>query len=167
MSIERIVTLANELVAAVEEEKRTEEAAKKARARRLAIEREDLPELMRECGLEDVTLEDGTKITVTDDCDARISDAKRPIAFAWLDEHGYSGLIKTELSLSFPRGEKEEAAKLYKELDRKYGTVAFKETVHPATLKSFVKERLAAGEALPMDAFGVHPYSKAIIKRGK
>jgi hypothetical protein len=160
----RVMQLANALVKAQAAEKAAEEELKEAKARRLALEREDLPELMREIGLEQIKLEDGTVVEVKEDCDARISDAR---AFAWLDEHGYSGLVKTELTIAFPRGEKEEAAQLYGELNSKYGSVAFKETVHPATLKSFVKERLAEGEAIPMDAFGVHPYSKAVIKRGK
>jgi hypothetical protein len=41
------------------------------------------------------------------------------------------------------------------------------ETVHPSTLKAFVKEQLAVGTAVPFDLFGIYPYSRAIIKEKK
>ena len=42
-----------------------------------------------------------------------------------------------------------------------------KEAVHPATLKSFVKERMAAGASPPADMFGIFPYDKAKVKPPK
>ena len=123
-----------------------------------------LPELMAEVGLSEVKLEDGTVISITEEVAASIKEANRVPAMRWLVDHGYAGLIKSRVIVNTTP---EEAEELYGSLRGNYPELDLDEKVHPMTLKSFVKERLAAGEDVPMDLFGVHPYSVAKIKRIK
>ena len=146
-----------------------EEEVKKQKAIVLQLEREDVPDLMAELGVKDITLSDGSKVSVVEDCDARITDANRSAAFAWLQEHGYGGLIKTFVAVQFNKGEHDAAVEtavfLRNQLEGR--DVVVDETVHAGTLKAFVKERLTKGEAIPMDLFGVFPYNKAVLSNGK
>lgn len=126
------------------------------------IEQEDLPELMREVGMQSVTLRDGTVIDVVDEVSCGITEANRAAAHAWLVENGFAGLIKTDVVVGFGRGEHDAAVACAEAVG---GTL--QERVHPSTLKAFVKEQMAAGRAIPFDLFSVHPYSKARMKAPK
>lgn len=127
----------------------------------------DLPELMTEVGLKSMTLEDGAVVEIRSEVDAAITAAKKPMALRWLTEHGFGGLIKTKVVAEFPANERERAVECNQALAEEYEGVTMDEAVHPATLKSFVKERLQNGEEIPMELFSVHPYHVAKLKRAK
>lgn len=163
----RIVELAQLLVEQKARFEDLEKRTKEAKAALMRTEREDLPMLMAEAGLQELKLADGSLVKITEDCDARITEAKRAAAMEWLEANGFGGLIKTRIQLALDRGNHEEALALRDELAKTHPEVELKEEVHHSTLKAFVKEQLAAGNAIPMDLFSVHPYSKATIKKGK
>ncbi|WVW37717.1 hypothetical protein Gekk315_00005 [Aeromonas phage Gekk3-15] len=122
------------------------------------IYRRQLPELMRAAAMDEFKLEDGSKLARKSDIKTSISVANAPSAYRWLEDHEYDGIIKTKVVSEFGRGEIEEAKKVV-ELLMEQGVMAdLNRAIHPATLKSFVKERLEAGEAIPMDVFGVYEF---------
>lgn len=162
MSLERIVQLANLMVQQRQEVERLKGQLQTAEQDLRRLETEDLPELMREIGMQSVRLADGSTIEVVDEVECAITDAKRAAAHAWLSEHGFGGLIKTEVVVGFGRGEHEAAVACAESVGGE-----LKERVHPATLKSFIKEQMAAGTAIPFDLFGVYPYAKAKFKSAK
>lgn len=163
----RIVKLAELLVVQQAAYEALEQQTKDAKAALLRTQREDLPTLMAEAGLQELKLSDGSVVRVQEDCDARISEATRAPAMQWLDSNGFGGLIKTRIALSLGRGQREEAVALRDSIAKTHPEVELKEEVHPQTLKAFVKEQLSHGAPVPMDLFNVHPYSKATIKKGK
>jgi hypothetical protein len=139
-----------------------------AEADLLRTKREDLPELMRECDLKNLTLTDGSVLELRDDVACSISDEQRPIAHQWLIDNGYDGIIKTELSIPFARGEHETAVQIAAEIAATYGRqTAVNETIHHQTLRAFVRERLEKGVAVPTKPFGIFPYSEAKLKAPK
>lgn len=143
-----------------------EEALKKAKENFVKTEREDLPLLMQEIGMSSFKLEDGTSIEVTPDVQCNITDANRPAANRWLIENGFGGLIKTQVVTEFGRGEIEQAADYQRLVIAQFPehTPMVKDTVHPATLKSFVKEQLLLEDCkLPKDLFSVYEFNKAKI----
>lgn len=142
-------------------------AAKEAYER---TEREDLPELMEEIGMSSFKLEDGTSIEITNDVMCNISEDRRPEAHQWLIKNGFGGLIKTCVVTEFGRGELPQAAEYQKLVIEKFPDYVpmVKDTVHAATLKSFVKEQLAkvpeegeAFEEFPKELFGVYQFNRA------
>lgn len=163
--LERVVQLCELLERQAAEVDRLTEDLRGAKAAMLRTEREDLPSLMTELGLTQLKLADGSVVSLKEDVDARISDDTRPGALRWLLDNGFGGLIKTEVSLSFGRGEHDQAIHVVDDLQQHYENVALKEDVHPSTLRAFVREQMAAGTAVPVDLFHVYPYSKATIKR--
>lgn len=164
-TLERITVLSLQLIDAIKDVEKADQELKKAKELQRKLEETDLPELMRELGVTDIKLADGSAVKVVDEVQCAITEANRPKAHAWLENHGFGGLIKTNVIVAFARDEREEAktcAAQIKELTGHDAEVA--ESVHAATLKSFIKEQLAAGNvALPEALFGIFPYVKAKI----
>lgn len=166
--LKRIVELANLMVTQTAKVTKMEDELKDAKRTLQRIEQEDLPELMREVGMASVTLEDGSVIEVKDEVECGISEERRAEAHRWLIDNGFGGLIKTEVVVAFGRGEQGAAENFSAEvvqLTGQHPTVV--ERVHPSTLKSFVKEQMEAGVAIPAETFALRPYSKAKLKPSK
>lgn len=72
----------------------------------------DIPELLKECGLSEVKLADGTKVKVAADLECAITKENRAAAFAWLREHELGGIIKTLVALEFAKGDELKARAL-------------------------------------------------------
>lgn len=167
-SIERVTALAGLLVDLAKRIEALEAEIAVQRADYMRVEREDLPELMREVGLSHLTLTNGIEVVVTEEVTATITEERRAAAHAWLREHNFGGLIKTVVSVPFGRGEEQEARRLAEMIhDDLHHDANVDEKVHPQTLKAFVREQVEGGKPLPFDLFGVHPFSRAKIKISK
>lgn len=163
--LQRAVELANLLVAQSAKVDDLKSQLDDAKDELRRIECEDLPELMREIGLTSMTIP-GFKIDLSDEVDAGISERHRTAAHEWLSNHGFGGLIKTEVVVAFGRGEHDEALSFGEKVAEATGHMPqVVERVHPSTLKSFVKEQMTKGVALPFDLLGIYPYTKAKIKK--
>lgn len=165
--LERVRVLARALRDAESEVGRLEGelAVAKATTRRLSTE--DLPELMRELEMTEFAMEDGFRVKVEEAITASITEANRERAHAWLEENGYGGLIKTSVAVAFGRDERDEALALATRLADEEAprghSVALAESVHPSTLKAFVRERQREGELPPADLFSLHVFSLAKV----
>ena len=147
-----------------------EDDLKKAKADLFKIATIDLPEAMKEAGLEKFTTSDGLEVGVTKDVQCGITEAKREAAYTWLIENDFGGLIKSDVDVIFGRDERAKAEKLVEQLRKKGLEVTFNQSIHAQTLKSFVKERMADTESevpFPLELFGVFPFDKASVKPTK
>jgi hypothetical protein len=163
--LKRVVELSELLVRQQSRVDALKEELAAANADLVRTQQEDLPTLMLELGLTEIKLDDGRKVTVTEDCSCSITEKTRAAAMRWLRANKFDGIIKTQVTTAFGKGEAERAEKLTAQLREEGYDADCKDTVHPQTLKSFVKERMKASQPLPMDLFNVHPYHKATIKR--
>jgi len=121
--------LANEipnLEAQIEERENELKAAKEKH--RIVIE-DLIPDLMTQLGISEIKTEDGRSLSVIKQYLAKIPKNKEGEAFSWLNEHGFSSIIKTK--------------------------VVETTGVHHQTLKAFVKEQMELGNEVPQDLFGV------------
>tara|TARA_R110002153_G_scaffold124038_1_gene270194 strand:+ start:440 stop:1015 length:576 start_codon:yes stop_codon:yes gene_type:complete len=126
---------------------------------------ETLPDLMAEFNLTGFTLSDGSSISVVPTVGAHISKANQEEAFSWLRENGFQDLIKSDVSMSFRKGEDGRRADFIELAESQGLAVSTKESVHPSTLKSFVNEEVVInGRSVPTELFGVFTGQKAIIK---
>lgn len=161
----RITQLADLLREQQRQVAQLEAALRDAKEAARRTEREDLPTLMAELGLGEIKLLDGTTVTVAHDVECGISVERMPAAIAWLTAHGYDGILKTKLSMEFGRGEVDEAERIACEISAlSERSVDVAQTIHPQTLKAFVKERMEAGEAIPFDTFGIMPFDRVKLK---
>lgn len=101
------------------------------------LSQHDLPEKMKEIGVMDFTMEDGSRLAIKHKVKASLSKARREEGFAWLREHGHGALIKPK---------------------------TVEEHIHHQTLTAFIKEQLDMGTAIPTQLFGVYEFDETIIK---
>ena len=165
--LQRAVQLAELLLQMRNKVQDMEKQLEVAKADLRRVEQEDLPELMQELGLETFKLKTGETIEVKPEIDCGISEERRRAAHDWLTANGFGGLIKTEVVVTFGRGEHDAAEDFAEEVTKQGKQPNLVERVHPSTLKSFVKEQMAAGNPVPFDLFGVHPYNKVKITAAK
>lgn len=128
---------------------------KKGERNRLATQ--DLPDLMAELGMAAFTLSDGSGITVESFVSASVSqeNRNRDAAFQWCIDNGHGDIIKNILAIELGRDSGEEVEKLRNLLaihDHEDDVKQVK-TIHASTLKAFLKERIAAGDEVPLDLF--------------
>ena len=163
----RVSSMAHEFWLAEDEVEKAEEALKKAKARVFRIASVDMPELLREAGVSEMTLEDGTKVAMKDEISCAITEANAHSAHEWLRKNGFGSLIKCEVTVAFGKDDYEKADKLVEQLVKRYGEdVKQTDKVHNATLKSFIKERIEAGVKKyipPTKLFSIVPYSFAKV----
>jgi hypothetical protein len=120
-----------------------------------------LPAKMRELGLSSFTTKDGLCIELERKLKASISEARKPEAFAWLEENGHAALIKREVSVSFNREQAEEAVLLLDQLRGKFPGVNMKQSVHASTLEAWVRQMRKDGEDIPCETFGIREFEVA------
>lgn len=143
-----------------------ERLARVQEARRV-VEEKYLPEAMQRIGLRDFTTDHGQCISIETHYAASITEARKDDAFAWLRDHGHGALIKRNVAVQFGKGEDAKAI-TFLELIRNYypqQATTDKTSVHPQTLKAFVKTELEGGRDVPFDLLGVHIVQKAKISK--
>lgn len=168
-SLQRVIKLSELMVSQAKEVERLQQETKDAAAALFKTETETLPELMTELGMSLVKLKDGSTVEVIKDVHCAITEEKRSEAHEWLIANGFGGLIKTQVIAEFGRGERDKAIKYAQAATKKFPDhpAGMKDTVHPATLKSFVKEQLEKAANIPMETFGIRPFNRAKYKAAR
>lgn len=124
-----------------------------------------MPEILMEMNISEIKLTTGEKLVMKKFYAGHISEEHKEAAFKWLRENNFDSLIKNEVKGTFGKGEDEKVQMVMDLLSQKFpGIFSAKSSVHPQTLKSFIKEQLEAGENIPQDLFGVHVGNKVTIK---
>jgi|TARA_R110000803_G_scaffold46646_1_gene97788 hypothetical protein len=143
------------------------EGAVKAKKEELRlISEQELPDAMQAAGLNEIVLSSGEKISIGEFYSAHISKANQEVAYQWLTANGHEGLIKNEVSLRFGRDENEVVKETVSNLKARGLSPEVRQSVHPSTLKAFVREQLTSGSDIPTEPFGIYIGTKATIKRG-
>ena len=131
---------------------------------RLTSEQE-LPDAMQAAGLNQIVLNTGEKISINEFYNAHISKANQEVAYQWLVENGHEGLIKNEVLLKFGREESTVVDETVYALQSRGLSPEVRQSVHPSTLKAFVKEQFTSGNDIPTEPFGIYIGTKATIKK--
>lgn len=166
-NLDEIVALARRQVMLEELVADSEAALSSQKEMLRGVSQEDLPAAMAEAGLRELTLDSGEKISIKPDFSVSIPAARKDEAYAWLNEHGFGGMIKTVVAVLFGKGELEKAQTLATALVKRKLTVELAQDVHWQTLKAFVAEQTREAKPIPLDLFGAIPMNKAIIKPPK
>tara|TARA_R110002072_G_scaffold160603_1_gene311838 strand:- start:301 stop:876 length:576 start_codon:yes stop_codon:yes gene_type:complete len=147
--------------------KSLEEQLKQEKGLLRQITDEKLPEALEEMNLQKFTLTDGSEIAVKPIYAASIPKDRKDEAYAWLRENDYGDLVKNNVTVTFGRGEDEKAVE-FQGLAQKNGFDPIQlEKVEPMTLKGWLRERVEAGDAIPLDLFGAYISNRATITRSK
>ena len=112
-------------------------------------------------------LADGSQVTLKPTYGASISKAKEEAAFEWLRQRNEADLIKNTVTVRFNKEQDNEAKALVDDLRKKHMEPEQASTIHPGTLRAWVKGRVEDGLELDMELFGVWVGQRAEIKRNK
>ena len=142
----------------------TEEELKKLKDVETTLSEQTIPNLMQQAGVELIKLEGGISVEVKPFYSARIPSSKFEEAFTWLRDNGHGDLIKNQISLEFGMKQDNEAKSLVEELKAKGLPVKQKQTVHPSSLRGFVREQIQdLGKDVPAELFGTYVANKTKI----
>lgn len=144
-----------------------EEALKEKKEALKMLTEQRIPEVMFAAKLRAFTAEDGTQVTIQDQCAVSIKEADRKKAMDWLRKNGHGDIIKQEISVDFPRGLEDKAQKLRSLLAKNGFSYEEKEGIHAGTLKAFVRTLIEDGKKFPRNLFGVYEFRVAKFKKGK
>ena len=142
------------------------EADLKAKKEELRLTSEqELPDAMQAAGLTQIKLNSGENISINEFYNAHISKANQEKAYEWLTANGHEGLIKNEVLLKFGREESLVVDETVSALQARGLSPQVRQSVHPSTLKPFVKEQFTSGNDIPTEPFGIYIGTKATIKK--
>lgn len=142
-----------------------EEALKQKGERLRQILEQSMPDVMMEIGIDEIRLTTGEKLIKKPYYSASIKPENQDAAFSWLRANGHDALIKNKVEGSFGKGEDDSVAKIMETLNEVApGVFSCKASVHPMTLKSFVKEQCEAGTPPPAETFNLFIGQKVTIK---
>lgn len=117
-----------------------------------------IPEMFLSLGVSRLDLEDGSSVVIKKFYAASISEENRDLAFAWLRNNEHGDLIKHEVKTNFGKGEDEKCEEVKQLLIDNGVNFTDKESVHPQTLKAFVKEQIESEHSteFPLKLFNVY-----------
>ena len=165
--LDAVSRLATEAAALEHKLADTEKLMKETKAALHKITDEQLPEALEVMGLQKFTLTDGSEIAIKPIYAASIPKDRKEEAFQWLRDNDHGDLVKNLVSVSFGRGE-DDTAKEFVGLCGAQGFVPTQaEKVEPSTLRGWLRERVEAGDPVPLDLFGAFISQRATIKRSK
>jgi hypothetical protein len=112
-----------------------------------------------------VHLPNGRSVTVHDFFHPHISVANKNAAYQWLIDQGSESLLRTEVSLSFRRGEIEPLKKAVNALKEAVPShePEIERGIHPQTLAKFCRDKIAEGVDLP-ETFGLFNRRVAVVE---
>ena len=165
--LDGISRLANEAARLEHRLAEQEQAMKETKAALHRITDERLPEALEEMNLQKFTLTDGSEISIKPIYSASIPKDRRDEAYDWLREHGDGDIIKNNVTITFGKGEDQDAQAFILMCGNQGFTPQQAEKIEPMTLKAWLREKVEAGDPVPLDLFGAFISQRARIKRGK
>lgn len=171
-SLQTISRYANELKDEAAEQKRLNELLSVVNARMIVLSQDLIPEAMKLAGTTSITLTSGETVSCKEDLSASLKDADT--FYDFLEKRGDGAIMKIQLEIG--KVPKTILATIIKTLNEKFGIMASsKKTVHPQTLKKYIKELCGIGGSadvvaeiplteLDANMVGTFVYYKTIIK---
>lgn len=137
---------------------------KQAQAALRQTQEVDLPNAMQQAGVSEIKLPTGEKITIKDGITASVPKDRKQEVCQWLRTHGFGDIVSEDVSVSFGRGEEQQARETADRLRELGLQPALVTDVNTARLKALITEQMAKGKEVPLEMFGAVQWTKAVIK---
>lgn len=164
ISLDDLTGLARALLDADAKVTEAEDKLKEATEHARRLREDTIPCVMQELELEEIKLTNGMTMSLKEDVYASITKENAPAAFEWLTAHEYDGIIKTAVYIEWGKGELKKAVQFFTRTVKKYPNAILDRTVHPQTLKAFLRERIAAADQVPLALFGARSVTTTKLK---
>lgn len=124
-----------------------------------------IPDMFKDEDLSELALANGKKVIIKSHWHCSITEAKRRDAIAWLRGNGRNEMIKSQAIANFSTSEvdainRELLLRLCAENDL---AVEMKDSVHPSTLKSWVRGMKETNTEFPDELFGVYERRETLV----
>lgn len=163
-----LVALCKYLAEFEDKKGKLEEELKYVEQRIKDLSTRSIPDLMQTINLTELRLTDGRKIAVRPDIVASVSKERMPQVLEWLHAHNAQAIAKQKLMVDINNLTETERAALTQAVENLGARPTIDASIHPSTLRAFVKEQLEQGTPdFPRELFGVHEGSKAVISTGR
>lgn len=117
-----------------------------------------IPAVMADLGLKEIRMADGRTLSIKPEYYGSVAQTRMPAAVAWLEARNMDGIVKKELVISDWDQEQLEALRA---VDVEFN---LKQTIHPSTLRSFVRERLELNDPdFPKELFAASVVNRAVL----
>ncbi len=166
-TVDDLADLARNLVKAEDLVERAQAALDEATEHARLLREETIPGVMQEMGLDSVRLDSGETLSLKQEVYCSIAKGNKDKAFAWLEKHGHGGLIKTEVTILYGKGELKQATAFAATCIKKKLDTRLEQGVHAATLKAFVGEQIRNRKKIPLTLFGARPVWVAKLTAAK
>ena len=154
MDIKAIADLAQCLLQAEERVLQAETLLKAAKENARILREETIPAVFAEAGITNFMLASGEKIAIKSEIFANVPRENKPAAAKWLIENGLGGIVKSTVKVDFQKNDFDNARQLKEELARDGYCAAAEQDFNTTSLKACLREKIAAGEPVPLDLFG-------------
>lgn len=162
-----VAQLANEQLRLLKLVSDKERELEDARSQLAKVQKGDLPTLVESMGMRKFVLTNGFVVSIEEKIHAGITQENQERAFEWLKETDNDGIIKNKVEVPFGKGQDDEASALMEVLKKHGYSYSNSRSVHPSTLKAFVKRRLEDGLPTPTDVFSIYVEKVATISLPK
>lgn len=167
-SLATLTALAQEQIEAEEIVERLELELKQAKARLREISEQTLPDAMREIGMSEFTLDDGTSIKIKADLTLSVPKDKKAEVANWLESVGEGGLVKQLAIIDLGKGKAAQAAAEHFRSEAQAIGVACEVgvDVNTTSLKAVLRRKMSSGEPVPdLGSIGGYDYRKSVISK--
>lgn len=119
-----------------------------------------IPSIMSDLQLRELRLATGETLKIQPFYYGSVAQERMPQAIEWLKARNMDGIVKREAIIPAPSDE------LLQRISDAVGEpVAVKATIHPSTLRSFVRERIEANDnEFPRELFAASVVHQAVVK---
>lgn len=163
--LKRLATLIGQQQSVEDEITDLDEQLKDAKARLQQISTKDIPAHCAEIGMQKFVTDTGFEMSIRPYVQAQDTVEGQK----WLIENEYGDIIKDVVSVSFTKGQFEDAKQFMEDCGELGHEPEEKVGVHASTLKAFLKELVGKGAEVPIHLFGDNAFvgTKSHIKRPK
>lgn len=155
--LEHLIRLAKQADAAQRLVDRLEVELKEAKGTLTRLVESEIPTFMDD--LETTEIRNSrAHIKIAEKVYSKFPKARANEAVAWLDDHGFAGMVKRLVTIAFNREEQKLARKLMADIKKRKTPLRVDEEqwVEPGTLTAWVKRQLEEGTDIPKELFGVY-----------
>lgn len=124
-----------------------------------------IPNLLSEFDCEEVTLDDGTSVSIGRKLTVSPTKDNREAVAQWAESIGRGDLVARSVSVDYRKGDDLSPKNLVRYLQRRGVEYTLESTIHPSSLKALVERMMEGGKLVPEELLGVFVLKKAIIKQ--
>lgn len=156
--LQTLLTLYTQLKASEETVTSAENALKQAEDRNEDLALRLIPAIMADLGLSEIRMADGRTLSIAPQYFGSVAQTRMPAAVEWLAARGMDGIVKKEVVIS------DFSPEMLTSLANNGIDYTLKQTIHPSTLRAFVRERLEQNDQdFPKELFAASVVNRAVL----